>query len=209
MLNFPDRSASIFIVTVVFLGLSFIAVCLRCFVRLKLVKAFGWDDTIMVVAMALNILFALCGITGSLYGMGRKRAHVEQFSTALFWWWLGQTSYVVTCVVAKISIAVALLRLTVTNAYNPSVDCHRSDHRRRSCVLVRPDFAMQTGIIFLEPIITWNERNLPQYGHYHQHRLSLQCNCHTVRLCSWSFAHLAGLEAPNDAEDEDCIGCYS
>ncbi|KAF4216374.1 hypothetical protein CNMCM8980_005283 [Aspergillus fumigatiaffinis] len=117
MLNFPDRSASIFIVTVVFLGLSFIAVCLRCFVRLKLVKAFGWDDTIMVVAMALNILFALCGITGSLYGMGRKRAHVEQFSTALFWWWLGQTSYVVTCVVAKISIAVALLRLTVTKTH--------------------------------------------------------------------------------------------
>ncbi|KAK9560589.1 hypothetical protein V6Z88_001333 [Aspergillus fumigatus] len=117
MLSFPDRSASIFIVTLVFLGLSFIAVCLRCFVRLKLVKAFGWDDTIMVAAMALNILFALCGITGSLYGMGRKLEHVEQFSTALFWWWLGQTSYVVTCVVAKISIAVALLRLTVTKMH--------------------------------------------------------------------------------------------
>ncbi|KAH1406794.1 hypothetical protein KXW28_000309 [Aspergillus fumigatus] len=117
MLSFPDRSASIFIVTLVFLGLSFIAVCLRCFVRLKLVKAFGWDDTIMVAAMALNILFALCGITGSLYGMGRKLEHVEQFSTALFWWWLGQTSYVVTCVVAKLSIAVALLRLTVTKMH--------------------------------------------------------------------------------------------
>ncbi|GIC87283.1 ion-transporting P-type ATPase SPF1 [Aspergillus udagawae] len=119
MLHFPDRSASIFIVTIVFLGLSFIAVCLRCFVRLRLVKAFGWDDTIMVAAMALNILFALCGITGSLYGMGRKLDHVERkhFSTALFWWWLGQTSYVVTVVVAKISIAVALLRLTVTKIH--------------------------------------------------------------------------------------------
>lgn len=159
MLNFPDRSASIFIVTTVFLGLSFISVCLRCFVRLRLVKAFGWDDTIMVAAMvcvfsilcenfgltrsqALNILFALCGITGSLYGMGRKLEHVHDFSTALFvclpehldfglcasrfiiltlvfsqWWWLGQTSYVVTCVVAKISIAVALLRLTVTKMH--------------------------------------------------------------------------------------------
>lgn len=95
------------------------------------------------------------------------------------------------------------------NAYNPSVDCHWSDRRRWSCVLVRPDFAMQTGIIFLEQIITWSERNLPEYGHYHQRRLSLQCNRHTVRLCSRSLAHLAGLEAPNDAEDKDCIGCYS
>jgi hypothetical protein len=38
----------------------------------------------LIPSQALNILFALCGITGSLYGMGRKRAHVEQFSTALF-----------------------------------------------------------------------------------------------------------------------------
>ncbi|KAM0115571.1 hypothetical protein ACP6JC_007860 [Aspergillus fumigatus] len=71
----------------------------------------------LIPSQALNILFALCGITGSLYGMGRKLEHVEQFSTALFWWWLGQTSYVVTCVVAKISIAVALLRLTVTKMH--------------------------------------------------------------------------------------------
>lgn len=45
------RSKSIFIVTTIFLGVSFIAVCLRCFVRLKLVKAFGWDDALMVFAM--------------------------------------------------------------------------------------------------------------------------------------------------------------
>ena len=46
-----DRSLSIFIVTTIFLGISFISVCLRCFVRIKLVKAFGWDDTLMVFAM--------------------------------------------------------------------------------------------------------------------------------------------------------------
>jgi hypothetical protein len=33
------------------------------------------------------------------------------------WWWLGQTSYVWTCAIAKISIAVALLRLTVARAH--------------------------------------------------------------------------------------------
>ncbi|KAJ5475617.1 hypothetical protein N7539_007904 [Penicillium diatomitis] len=113
----PDgRSKAIFIVTTVFLGLSFIAVCLRCFVRLKLVKAFGWDDCLMVFAMLLNILFALCGITGAFYGMGQRSLALMQrgtMETAMFWWWLGQTSYVWVCAVAKISIAVALLRLTV------------------------------------------------------------------------------------------------
>lgn len=50
------RSTAIFVVTTVFLGLSFIAVCLRCFVRIKLVKAFGWDDCLMVFAMVRDCL---------------------------------------------------------------------------------------------------------------------------------------------------------
>jgi hypothetical protein len=53
MLPLEGRSLSIFIVTTVFLGFSFIAVCLRCFVRLRIVKAFGWDDALMVFAMVI------------------------------------------------------------------------------------------------------------------------------------------------------------
>lgn len=120
MRELKGRSETIFIVTVIFLGISFIAVCLRCFVRLRLVRAFGWDDALMVFAMALNILFALCGMMGALYGMGQKIHDIpdpRDIETAMFWWWLGQTSYVFTCVVAKISIALALLRLTVARAH--------------------------------------------------------------------------------------------
>ncbi|KAL4796203.1 hypothetical protein BDV19DRAFT_388351 [Aspergillus venezuelensis] len=120
MFPLEGHSLSIFVVTLVFLVLSFAAVALRCFVRLRLVKAFGWDDGLMVLAMALNILFALCGMIGARYGLGRRMDDFYTFDDpktaieiALFWWWLGQTSYVVTCVVAKISIALALLRLTV------------------------------------------------------------------------------------------------
>ncbi|KAJ5135086.1 uncharacterized protein N7515_004364 [Penicillium bovifimosum] len=120
MMELEGRSESIFIVTTIFLGLSFIAVCLRCFVRLHLVKAFGWDDALMVCAMLVNVLFALCGITGALYGLGQKNAVVVKrrtFETAMFWWWLGQTSYVWACALAKVSIAFALLRLTVSNRH--------------------------------------------------------------------------------------------
>ncbi|KAJ5815859.1 hypothetical protein N7447_008092 [Penicillium robsamsonii] len=120
MLPLEGRSQSIFIVTTIFLGISFIAVCLRCLVRIRLVKAFGWDDTLMVCAMLMNILFALCGITGALYGIGQKlETLIERgtMETAMFWWWLGQTSYVWTCALAKLSIASALLRLTVSKAH--------------------------------------------------------------------------------------------
>ncbi|KAJ5161274.1 hypothetical protein N7492_006666 [Penicillium capsulatum] len=120
MLPLHGRSTAIFVVTTVFMGISFIAVCLRCFVRLRLVKAFGWDDALMVFAMILNILFALCGITGALYGIGQKSLDLRlrgTMETAMFWWWLGQTSYVWVCAVAKISIAVALLRLTVSRVH--------------------------------------------------------------------------------------------
>lgn len=46
-----NKAVSIIAVTAVFLGISLVAVSLRCFVRLRLVKAFGWDDTVMVLAM--------------------------------------------------------------------------------------------------------------------------------------------------------------
>ncbi|RDW86917.1 putative integral membrane protein [Aspergillus mulundensis] len=124
MFPLEGRSLSIFVVTLIFLILSFLSVALRCFVRLRLVRAFGWDDSLMVLAMALNILFALCGMIGARYGLGRKMKdflelpdYAHEFETALFWWWLGQTSYVITCVAAKVSIALALLRLTVTKAH--------------------------------------------------------------------------------------------
>ncbi|KAK1140284.1 putative cation-transporting ATPase 1 [Aspergillus melleus] len=103
MRELKGHSETIFIVTVIFLGISFIAVCLRCFVRLRLVRAFGWDDALMVFAMALNILFALCGMMGALYGMGQKIHDIpdpRDIETAMF-----------------ISIALALLRLTVARAH--------------------------------------------------------------------------------------------
>ncbi|KAJ5818096.1 hypothetical protein N7474_003687 [Penicillium riverlandense] len=121
MKDLEGRSTAIFIVTTIFLGISFITVCLRCFVRLRIVKAFGWDDALMVFAMMLNILFALCGITGALYGIGQRTKPLllkGTAETAMFWWWLGQTSYVWVCAIAKSSIAVALLRLTVRRAHN-------------------------------------------------------------------------------------------
>ncbi|RHZ43187.1 putative integral membrane protein [Aspergillus thermomutatus] len=113
--KYRGRSRALFAVTLVFLCLSFIAVALRCFVRLRLVKAFGWDDGLMVLAMLFDIWFATCGLAGAVAGFGKRfdqfntRADVQ---TALLWWWLGQSAYVWVVATARISIAMLLLRLT-------------------------------------------------------------------------------------------------
>lgn len=50
--NLDDsRSKAILIVTCIFLGISLLSVILRCFVRTRIVRAFGWDDGVMVLAM--------------------------------------------------------------------------------------------------------------------------------------------------------------
>ncbi|RMJ25340.1 integral membrane protein [Aspergillus sp. HF37] len=116
-----DEGASIIGVTAGFLALSLVAVCLRCYVRLRIVKAFGWDDGIMVGAMVLNVAFALCGIIGTTFGIGQKLSYFEtnptDFHKALVCWWLGQLLYVVTCIVAKISIIISLLRITILRVH--------------------------------------------------------------------------------------------
>ncbi|KAJ5354382.1 uncharacterized protein N7496_012815 [Penicillium cataractarum] len=123
-----SRSNAILIVTAVFLGISLSSVLLRCFVRTRIVRAFGWDDIIMLSAMALNMAFAICGIIGAKYGIGRKLLYFVEYPDNLEHallaeklipiapvqcWWLGQIFYVITCVLAKVSIIITLLRITV------------------------------------------------------------------------------------------------
>ena len=55
------RSEVIAIVTAVFLGISLVTVILRCFVRLRVVRAFGWDDGLMLLAM---VCVGLCYLVG-------------------------------------------------------------------------------------------------------------------------------------------------
>ncbi|KAJ5238181.1 hypothetical protein N7489_008272 [Penicillium chrysogenum] len=119
--NDDGRNKAILIVTSVFFAISLLSVILRCFVRTQVVRAWGWDDGTMVIAMALNTVFAICGIVGCKYGLGRKLAyfalHPDDFHRALLCWWTGQLFYVLTCVVAKISIIIALLRITVSRVH--------------------------------------------------------------------------------------------
>ncbi|KAL4813554.1 hypothetical protein BDW67DRAFT_177845 [Aspergillus spinulosporus] len=110
------HSLAIFVVAAVMVGVSIVAVFLRCFVRVYLVRAFGWDDAWMLMALALFIaLCALCMLAPAA-GVGHKVADftsLDQLQRALKLWWLGQMLYLWASAVAKIAIALALLRLAV------------------------------------------------------------------------------------------------
>ncbi|KAH8695577.1 hypothetical protein BGW36DRAFT_299318 [Talaromyces proteolyticus] len=110
-------SQAIIIVTAVFLALSLVTVSLRCFVRLRVVKSFGRDDALMVAAAISNIACAAFGIFGAVHGMGKSSGylllHPDDVRLGLLGWWLGQCFYIITCTLARMSIAITLLRIAV------------------------------------------------------------------------------------------------
>jgi hypothetical protein len=52
-----DRSLEVKVVAAVFLAIASVTVVLRCYVRFFLVKAFGWDDGAMVIALVFLLSF--------------------------------------------------------------------------------------------------------------------------------------------------------
>ncbi|KXG48375.1 uncharacterized protein PGRI_022450 [Penicillium griseofulvum] len=114
------RSLAIFTVSVVMMSIAIVTVLLRSFVRLNILRAFGWDDILMVAALILFILLDVCCVNGAMHGVGHTRTDftsMEVYKKALVWWWLGQMLYIWASAVAKISISVALLRLAVEKSY--------------------------------------------------------------------------------------------
>ncbi|KAL4902664.1 hypothetical protein BDW74DRAFT_62543 [Aspergillus multicolor] len=108
-----DRSAAIRGVAAAFLALSSVAVILRCYVRLRIVKAFGWDDFVMIISMLFYIMFCTCMIGGSLWGTGKHLTELtaEQRTMAMEYWWFCNISYAISSVLAKISVCIFLLRV--------------------------------------------------------------------------------------------------
>ncbi|KAL4752173.1 hypothetical protein BDW72DRAFT_192309 [Aspergillus terricola var. indicus] len=116
-----DRPAAVRGVAAAFLSLSSVAILMRCYVRLCIVKAFGWDDIVMILAMLLYIMFCGCMIGGSLWGTGKHLFELtpKQRTTAMEYWWFCNISYAVSSVLAKVSVCIFLLRVM-------PFPCHRA-----------------------------------------------------------------------------------
>ncbi|KAF2121552.1 hypothetical protein BDV96DRAFT_216584 [Lophiotrema nucula] len=110
-----NRGPELQAVCATFVSMAFVAVVLRIYVRLRLVKAFGWDDAWMICAMIGHIMFATCAIGGIHYGTGRHMDTLsdEQIFKAMRYWWLCYIAYCATMICVKISISLFLLRVIV------------------------------------------------------------------------------------------------
>ncbi|CAL5865954.1 uncharacterized protein PFLUO_LOCUS161 [Penicillium psychrofluorescens] len=115
MTDEDQRTLAVKTVAAVFMPLACVSVILRCYVRGWVVKAFGWDDGSMVLAMAFYVMFASCTIGGTLYGTGRKFEHLtaSQRVTAMKYWWLCEIAYCFASIFCKISICLFLMRITI------------------------------------------------------------------------------------------------
>ncbi|KAL3449057.1 hypothetical protein BJX65DRAFT_273999 [Aspergillus insuetus] len=132
-----DRPAAVRGVAAAFLALSTIAVLLRCYVRLRIVKAFGWDDGFMILAMLFYILYCGSMIGGGVWGTGKHLSELtpEHASIAMEYWFLAEVAYAISSVLAKISVCIFLLRVML-------FPCHRATLYTVTTVVVT------TGIIF-------------------------------------------------------------
>lgn len=111
-----NRGPELQAVCSVFVSMAFVATALRVYVRLRIVRSFGWDDAWMVAAMCTHVMFATCAIGGVHYGTGRyfKELNDEEIYKAMRYWWLCYIAYCLTMIAAKISIGLFLLRVTVS-----------------------------------------------------------------------------------------------
>ncbi|KAF4302268.1 hypothetical protein GTA08_BOTSDO09632 [Botryosphaeria dothidea] len=119
MMQLEGRAPEFFTILVVMIVFATVSSLLRVYVRLRIVKAFGLDDYLMVAALLCFIMFTTCALGGIRYGTGRHMTSLTPDSAmrALRYWWLCYVAYTTTMLLAKISIGFFLLRVTVEHIH--------------------------------------------------------------------------------------------
>ncbi|KAI1433479.1 hypothetical protein GGR50DRAFT_705393 [Xylaria sp. CBS 124048] len=110
-----DEISGLFIgVNIALFVLAVVSVSLRCYVRLGITRSFGPDDYWMLATLASFTANTTIALLGAKHGLGR---HIWNLSPrdlrlALKFTYATEITYGLTMILAKISIALYLLRLT-------------------------------------------------------------------------------------------------
>ncbi|KAL8739161.1 MAG: hypothetical protein Q9181_000190 [Wetmoreana brouardii] len=112
-----SRGNEINAVNGVFLGLGLILVVLRVYVRTKVSKAFGWDDTFIILALATAFVAMGMEAASIHYGIGEHSIYIEPAHAiqAAKWSRIGQMPWVLSTMLTKISISIFLYRIFALN----------------------------------------------------------------------------------------------
>ncbi|KAJ6121122.1 hypothetical protein N7523_005402 [Penicillium sp. IBT 18751x] len=113
------QNLAIKVVPAVFVSIAFVTVVLRCYVRGWIVKAFGWDDGAMVMAMAWYVMFSGSMIGAGMHGNGRHWYHLEpeERVIAMKYWWLCEIGFCFASIFCKISICIFLMRICIKKTH--------------------------------------------------------------------------------------------
>ncbi|KAF2471759.1 uncharacterized protein BDR25DRAFT_367608 [Lindgomyces ingoldianus] len=108
-----NRKATIFGTTVGFLAVTWMAVALRLYTRVRIVREAGWDDFLVTVASVCNTAATVCVLLSIEYGLGRHFLYLplETMSKYLKIYYIESAIYVSNTTIIKASLLVQYLRI--------------------------------------------------------------------------------------------------
>ncbi|KAG5926035.1 hypothetical protein E4U42_003721 [Claviceps africana] len=115
-----SNAESLVATCIVMLIMSWIAVGLRTYTRIALMKSCQADDILMLVAQALFTVTCSIQFEGVNYGVGRHDAAISDDDdkvAAIKWQALGVANYILNMMFVKLSIGLFLLRIATKKPY--------------------------------------------------------------------------------------------
>ncbi|KAG9189862.1 hypothetical protein G6011_06730 [Alternaria panax] len=111
----PNRGPELLAVNIAFVTTAILACLLRIYVRIRMVKAFGRDDWLMVLATLFFIAYTTSSCIGVHYGTGRHHddLSIEGVQNAKHAWYFCYLFYSVSMICSKLSIGFLLLRISI------------------------------------------------------------------------------------------------
>ncbi|KAL4928640.1 putative integral membrane protein [Aspergillus undulatus] len=115
MSDSDDQSVELRAIIAVLFTIAGLTMILRCYVRGWVVNAFGWDDGAMVLAMPFLVIYTVCLVTATFYGLDRRSENLtvnqQVISTKMLM--LAQIGWRHAINVCKISVCIFLTRITI------------------------------------------------------------------------------------------------
>ncbi|KAK8052591.1 hypothetical protein PG993_003976 [Apiospora rasikravindrae] len=110
-----DRNEQVLAVAVAFLVLCWIAVGLRVYCRVHVVKSFGPDDFSLVILQLVYTVYLISQLLGWRHGTGRHKSALSEAdnSHALMYWFICELLYIACTCLLKVAAGQFLLRLAV------------------------------------------------------------------------------------------------
>ncbi|KAF9738537.1 hypothetical protein PMIN06_001699 [Paraphaeosphaeria minitans] len=112
-LPLANRPATMWGATVPFLMLTWTAVILRFWVRLRIMHEPGWDDALVLIAMLLNTAATVLVLVSIHYGLGHHFLYLEvsQMTGYIKMFYFENALYITNTAVIKLSLLTQYLRI--------------------------------------------------------------------------------------------------